>query len=70
MVYDKDDGKDHAKQIEKYTFELFSGEGMKVLFWSDFDFTLAESTQVMPFALYLAIKANSLPLFARQVSPH
>jgi ubiquinone/menaquinone biosynthesis C-methylase UbiE len=31
MAYNKDDGRNHAKQIEKYNLRLYSGEEMKVL---------------------------------------
>ncbi len=31
MSYNKDDGKDHAKQIKKYDLKLYSGEEMRRL---------------------------------------
>jgi ubiquinone/menaquinone biosynthesis C-methylase UbiE len=31
MAYNKDDGKDHTKQIEKHNLKLYSGEEMKTL---------------------------------------
>jgi ubiquinone/menaquinone biosynthesis C-methylase UbiE len=31
MAYNKDDGRDHTKQIEKYNLKLYSGEEMKAL---------------------------------------
>lgn len=31
MAYNKDDGRDHTKQIEKYNLKLYSGEEMKTL---------------------------------------
>ena len=31
MAYNKDDGKDHTKQIKKYNLRLYSGEEMKIL---------------------------------------
>jgi arsenite methyltransferase len=31
MAYNKDDGRDHTKQIEKYNLKLYSGEEMKKL---------------------------------------
>ena len=32
MAYNKDDGKDHTKTIEKHNLKLYSGEEMQVLF--------------------------------------
>jgi len=32
MAYNKDDGKDHTKTIEKHKLKLYSGEEMKILF--------------------------------------
>jgi ubiquinone/menaquinone biosynthesis C-methylase UbiE len=31
MAYNKDDGRDHTKHIEKYNLKLYSGEEMKTL---------------------------------------
>lgn len=31
MAYNKDDGKDHTKQIEKHNLKLYSGEEVKTL---------------------------------------
>ena len=31
MAYNKDDGRDHSKQIQKYNLRLYSGEEMKKL---------------------------------------
>ena len=31
MAYNKDDGRDHTKQIEKYNLKLYSGEEMRIL---------------------------------------
>jgi Flp pilus assembly CpaF family ATPase len=31
MAYNKDDGRDHTKQIEKYNLKLYSSEEMKTL---------------------------------------
>ena len=58
MAYNKDDGKDHSKQIEKYNLKLYSSEEMKSLLkesgFSDIHFNYYRS-------LWLPFKGHLVP---------
>jgi ubiquinone/menaquinone biosynthesis C-methylase UbiE len=59
MAYNKDDGKDHTKPVEKYNFTLYSGEEMKTLLkeagFSDVSITYYKSLWI-PFKGYIVPK--------------
>ena len=56
MAFNKDDGRDHTKEIEKYNLILYSGEEMKKLLeksgFSDFDIIYYRSLWI-PFKGYI-----------------
>ena len=58
MAYNKDDGRDHTKQIEKYDLTLYSGEEMKTLLkkagFSDISITYYKS-------LWIPFKGHVVP---------
>ena len=58
MAYNKDDGKDHTKHVEKYNFTLYSGEEMKTLLkeagFSDVSITYYKS-------LWIPFKGHIVP---------
>ena len=59
MAYNKDDGRDHTKQIEKYNLRLYSGEEMKALLkesgFSDISIDYYQSLWI-PFKGYVVPK--------------
>jgi len=59
MAYNKDDGRDHTKQIEKYNLKLYSGEEMRILLkesgFSDISIDYYKSLWI-PFKGYIVPK--------------
>lgn len=59
MAYNKDDGRDHTKQVEKHNLKLYSAEEMKTLLeksgFSDISFTYFRSIWI-PFKGYVVSK--------------
>ena len=59
MAYNKDDGRDHTKQVEKHNLKLYSSEEMKILLkesgFSDISFTYFKSMWI-PFRGYVVSK--------------
>jgi len=69
MAYNKDDGRDHTKEIEKHNLKLYSGEEMKKLLkksgFSDIDIIYYRSLWI-PFKGYIVprgmiVKATKFP---------
>ena len=59
MAYNKDDGRDHTKQVEKHNLKLYSSDEMKILLkesgFSDISFTYFKSIWI-PFKGYVVSK--------------